>query len=132
MTCASVSKSRLPDDLRRRTILQTVNRSMAESKLDLSRRAPLARTRTLPNSGVDKVAIRLVSLQSVVRTTRAVAFSAAIYVLTRLSLLIALVLLGGNIGQFQSRQVIPFALAHFRRCGGIFVIVTAQMQEAVD
>src|SRR5215472_8479990 len=54
-----------------------VSRSRAFSKADLSRRPPLARTRTLPNSRVHKVAMRLVSLQSVVRSTSACAFSVA-------------------------------------------------------
>src|SRR5262249_62223865 len=76
MTCASVNRSRLPDDLRRNTIRHSVSKSRAFSKLDLSRRPPLAKARTLPNSRVHKVAMRLLSLQSVVRSTRAVAFSA--------------------------------------------------------
>src|SRR5207253_11475272 len=58
-----------------KTIPQTVKRSRATSKLDLSRRPPLARARTLPNSLVQRVTIRLVSLKSVPRMTRAVAFS---------------------------------------------------------
>src|SRR6516225_7095270 len=75
-TCASVNRSRLPEDLRRKTIRHRVRRSRALSKLDLSRRPPLASTRTFPNSRVHSVAIRLVSLQSVPRTTKAKAFSA--------------------------------------------------------
>src|SRR5262249_782679 len=49
--------------------------------LDLSRLPPLARTRTLPNSRVQRVAIRLLSLQSVVRSTSATAFSADMCIL---------------------------------------------------
>src|SRR5579884_414161 len=79
MTCASVNRSRLPDDLRRKTISHSVSKSRAFSKLDLSRLPPLARARTLPNSRVHKVAMRLLSLQSVVRKTSASAFSAAMF-----------------------------------------------------
>ncbi len=57
------------------TTWQTVSRSKATSKLDLSRRPPFASARTLPNSRVQRVAIRLVSDQSVPRTTSARAFS---------------------------------------------------------
>src|SRR5947209_20110035 len=64
-----------PDDLRIRTILQTVNKSRPLSKVERSRRPPLARARTLPSSRVHRVAMRLDSLQSEVRRTRAVAFS---------------------------------------------------------
>src|SRR5262245_36891551 len=63
------------------TTLQTVSRSSATSKLDFNRRAPLANTRTRPNSRVQSVATRLDSDQSEVRTTRAVAFSVDIFVL---------------------------------------------------
>ena len=43
-TCASVKRSRLPGDLRRKTILQCVSKSRAFSKLDLRRRPPFARS----------------------------------------------------------------------------------------
>ena len=48
---------------------QTVSRSNATSKFDFSRRPPFARARTLPNSRVNSVVMRLVSLQSCPRTT---------------------------------------------------------------
>src|SRR6185437_7214808 len=64
--------------LRKKTMWQTLSRSKAMSKLDLRRRPPLAKPRTLPNSRVNSVVIRLVSDQSVPRTTSARAFSAGI------------------------------------------------------
>src|SRR5262249_40868166 len=67
-----------PDDLRRRTISQSVNKSRAFSKAERNRRPPFARARTLPSSRVQSVAMRLVSLQAVVRRTRARAFSAGV------------------------------------------------------
>src|SRR5579871_6541242 len=75
-TCASVKRSSPLDALRIKTTLQTLSKSRAISKFDLSRRPPFAKTRTLPNSRVQRVAMRLVSLQSVVRTTMANALSA--------------------------------------------------------
>src|SRR5262245_2927000 len=58
-----------------RTIPQTVSKSRAVSNEDRRRRPPLARARTLPSSRVQSVAMRLVSLQSVVRSTIAWALS---------------------------------------------------------
>src|SRR5437764_2485509 len=60
------------------TTWQTESRSNATSKLDRSRRPPFASARTLPNSRVQRVAMRDVSDQSVPRTTRASAFSAGL------------------------------------------------------
>ena len=59
-----------------------VPQQLGMSNADLSRRPPFARARTLPNSRVHSVAIRLLSLQSVVRSTTASGFSAAIAHLT--------------------------------------------------
>ncbi len=53
----------------------TASRSRADSKGLLGRRAPLARPRTLPNSRVNSVTMLLVSLNSIARSTMALAFS---------------------------------------------------------
>src|SRR5450759_3820095 len=71
---ASVNKSRASDDLWRKTIRQRASRSRADSKGPLSRLAPFANAPILPNSRVNSVTTRLVSLNSTVRITMAVAF----------------------------------------------------------
>src|SRR6516165_535595 len=128
MTCASVNRSRLPDDLRMNTIRHSVSKSRAFSKLDLSRRPPLARARTLPNSRVHRVAIRLDSLQSVVRSTRAWAFSAAMTHPPRRSLTD----LVRDVGQAELAQVMALAGAHGGGAGLVVVVIAAQVQQAVD
>src|SRR5262249_22554612 len=133
-TCASVSRSSPPEDLRRKTILQTVNKSRALSKLDLRRRPPLARTRTLPNSRVQSVAMRLVSLQSVVRSTRAVAFSAAMGRPPKPTGCNpwASLILRRDVGQSQFSQVTPLALAHLFRAGRRPIVEATQVQQPVN
>ncbi len=75
---ASVSKSSVLEVLRRTTTRQTASRSSAPSKGPLGRRAPLAIADSRPKSRVSSVTIRLVSLNSIVRSTIAVVCSAAI------------------------------------------------------
>ena len=82
----------------------------------------MARARTLPNSRVHSVAIRLVSLQSVVRSTRARAFSAG-HRHTHS---------GATSGKPKLLQVVALALAHGRGAGLVLVVVAAEVQQAVD
>ena len=68
---ASANKSSASDAFGNITISETPSRSSPPWSGDLSRRAPLASTATLPSSRVNRVATRLVSKTSTVRSTRA-------------------------------------------------------------
>src|SRR5262245_39833738 len=101
------------------------NRSRADSKGPLSRRAPLASPRNLPNSRENSVTTLLVSLNSTTRRTIAEAFSAGTAEKERGARLIRT--LGAEL-----YQIVALAGAHLFAIGRIDVVVADEMERAMN